>query len=37
MPIWFEQKWSFSEGALKIFDDKGNEYHSMSGGAIVLI
>lgn len=31
--IRFEQGWSFSEGALKIFDDKGKEYHSMSGSS----
>lgn len=30
--IMNEQGWSFSEGAMKIFDDKGKEYHSMSGG-----
>lgn len=30
--IMNEQGWSFSEEAMKIFDDKGKEYHSMSGG-----
>ncbi|WP_202750595.1 hypothetical protein [Clostridium rhizosphaerae] len=30
--IRFEQGWSFSEGALKVFDDKGKEYHVMGGG-----
>lgn len=30
--VRLESGWSFSESALKIFDDKGNEYISMSGG-----
>jgi hypothetical protein len=28
-----EQGWSFSEGALKIFDDCGREYQSIGGGS----
>jgi hypothetical protein len=30
--IRLEQGWSFSEVALKIFDDKGGEYHYLGGG-----
>jgi hypothetical protein len=30
--IRFEQGWSFPDGALKIFDDKGKEYLNRSGG-----
>lgn len=29
--IRFEQGWSFSEGAIKILDDKGKQYHFISG------